>query len=65
MKKNSGQTQATEQINIEALVKHGRQLHSAAIGDMFIRLFSAITNRRSKTREQDHGLHNALGSHSR
>ncbi|MFO7576920.1 MAG: hypothetical protein R6W66_04250 [Pelovirga sp.] len=49
----------------DVLVERGRQLHSAAIGDVLITMFRSLTGHHSNTDEKGHGLPHAAGHRAR
>lgn len=52
-------------LDLDEMVEHGRQLHSAAIGDMLMRLIRLISGQGVKETDQHHGVPHAVGTHSR
>lgn len=47
--------------DMDVLVERGRQLHSAAIGDAIISLFSSALTRQDQRKISSEGLHHATG----
>ena len=49
----------------DVLVERGRQLHSAAIGDVLIKMIRSLTGHHGSTDEKGHGLPHAAGHQAR